>query len=275
MRRDLEKVYIPSCTDCLRNKSATRKPTGPLHSLPIPDDRGDSVAMDFIGPLPHDEEFDCILSMTDCLGSDVRIIPTRIDITAEELAILFFNHWYCENVLPKEIISDRDKLFVSKFWRALRKLTGVKLKLSSVYHPKTDGSSERSNKTINQCIRYHVRHNQKGWVHALPRIHFDIMNSVNASTGFSNFQIHLSLSPRLIPPIVPASLVSPVSNNSDAMHAKEVIKMIQTDVTEAKDNLIQAKVFQTFYANQNRSPKIPFKIGDKVMLSTLHRRQEF
>jgi hypothetical protein len=43
------------------------------------------------------------------------------------------------------------------------------------------------NKTINQCIWYHVHHNQKGWVHALPRIRFDMMNSVNASTGFLNF----------------------------------------------------------------------------------------
>ena len=75
MRQDLEKVYIPSCTDCLHNKSATRKPTGPLHSLPIPDDRGDSVAIDFIEPLPHNDEFDCILSMTDHLGSDEQIVP--------------------------------------------------------------------------------------------------------------------------------------------------------------------------------------------------------
>jgi hypothetical protein len=275
MRRDLEKAYIPSCTECLRNKSATRKPTGPLHPLPIPDDRGDSVAMDFIGPLPIDENFDCILSMTDRLGSDIRIVPTRMDITAEDLALLFFNHWYCENGLPKDIVSDRDKLFVSKFWRALHKLTGVKLKLSSAYHPETDGSSERSNKTINQCIRYHVRRNQKGWVRALPRIHFDIMNSVNASIGFSNFQIRLGRSPRIIPPLVPGIVDGPVSDEMDAMRARKLIENIETDVAEAKDNLFQAKVFQMHYANQARSPEIPFKIGDKVMLSTLHRRQEF
>jgi hypothetical protein len=275
MRRDLEKAYIPSCTDCLRNKSATRKPAGPLHPLPIPDERGDSVAMDFIGPLPLDEGYDCILSMTDRLGSDIRIIPTRLDITAEDLALLFFNNWYCENGLPKDIISDRDKLFVSKFWRALHVLTGVKLKLSSAYHPETDGASERSNKTINQCICYHVRQNQKGWVRALPRIRFDIMNSVNASTGFSNFQLRLGRSPRIIPPIIPDSLTEPISASSKSIRAQIVIDQLQTDVAEAKDNLLQAKVFQTHYANLNRSPEIPFSIGDKVMLSTLHRRQEF
>jgi len=44
--------------------------------------------------------------MTDRLGSDIRIVPTHTGITAEDLAVLFFNHWYCENGLPKEIISD-------------------------------------------------------------------------------------------------------------------------------------------------------------------------
>jgi hypothetical protein len=270
MRRDLETSYIPSCAECLRNKSSTRKPTGPLHPLPIPDARGDSVAMDFIGPLPLDEGYDCILSMTDRLGSDIRIIPTRTNITAESLALIFFNHWYCENGLPKDIISDRDKLFISKFWRALHKLTGVKLKLSSSYHPQTDGSSERTNKTINQCIRYHVRRNQKGWVRALPRVQFDIMNSVNASTGFSNFQIRFGRSPRLIPPIVPANLL-PSSSSSPETHtaqAQMLISQIETDVAKAKDNLLQAKVFQAHYANLNRSPDIPFEVGNKVMLST-------
>ena len=119
-----------------------QKPTGPLHPLPVPNKRGDSVAIDFIGPLPLNEGFDCILTMTDRLGSDICIIPMQLTITAEDLALLFFNNWYCENGLPQDIISNRDKLFVSKFWRALHNLTGVKLKPSSAYHPETNGSSE-------------------------------------------------------------------------------------------------------------------------------------
>jgi hypothetical protein len=83
---------------------------------------------------------------------------------------LFFEHWYCDNGLPLKIVSDCDKLFVSDFWNALHKLTGVKLKMSTVFHPQTDGASKRSNKTVNQAIYFHVRRNQRGWVHALPRI---------------------------------------------------------------------------------------------------------
>ena len=65
MRRDLENAYIPSCADCQRNKSRTTKPVGPLHPLPIPDQHCDSVAIDFIRPLPPDEGFNSIVTFTD------------------------------------------------------------------------------------------------------------------------------------------------------------------------------------------------------------------
>lgn len=149
MRRDLEMSYIPSCEACLRNKSPMTKTPGPLHPLPIPEERGDSVAIDFIGPLPEDKGFNCIATFTDRLSSDIRLVPTRTNLTAEKMAALFFDHWYCENGLPLEIVSNCDKLFVSKFWKALHKLTGIKLAMSSSFHPQTDGSSERSNKTVN------------------------------------------------------------------------------------------------------------------------------
>ena len=91
--------------------------------------------------------------ITDCIGADTRS--------------LHVNWLHCENGLPTEITSDRGKLFLSKFWRALHKLTNVSLKMSSAYHPETDGTSERTN-PINQCIRFLVERDQ-GWVKALPR----------------------------------------------------------------------------------------------------------
>ena len=80
----------------------------------------------------------------------------------------FFDKWYCENGLPSDIISDRDKLFVSKFWKVPHKITGVKLKMSTAYHLQADSASEHTNKTVNQCLQYHVEQNQLGWVCALP-----------------------------------------------------------------------------------------------------------
>ena len=269
MRRDLEMAYIPSCADCQRNKSKTTRPIGPLHPLPIPDSRCDSVAIDFIGPLPMDNGFDTIITFTDRLGSDIQIVPTVSTLTAEQLAEIFFDKWYCENGLPLDIVSDRDKLFMSRFWKTLHALTGVKLKMSTSYHPETDGSSERTNKTVIQCIRFAVERDQLGWVKSLPKIRFDIMNTMNRSTGFTPFQLRFGRSPRVLPPLFPSDNHSP----ADKL-AADLIRRMQLDVADAQDHLISAKVSQAFQANKTRTNSFPFKVGDRVVLSTLHRRRD-
>ncbi len=273
MRRDLYKAYVPACEDCQRNKGRTaRNGKGPLHPLPVPEARCDSIAMDFIGPLPLEEGCDCILTITDRLNSDIKIIPTRIDITAPALARLFFDHWYCDNGLPLDIVCDRDKLFVSQFWTALHKLTGVKVKMSSAYHPETDGSSERSNKTVNQSIRFYVERNQTGWFFALPKIRFDIMSSVNASTGLSMFQLRYGRSPRILPPLISLPDLKKLDPSSDAAAARALLDNIACLEREARDNLCLAKVQQAYQADKLRGPCELFAKGDKVMLSTWHRR---
>src|SRR5271168_3994314 len=159
--------------------------------------------MDFIGPLLLDQGHNCILTITDRLGSDIHIIPTSTSLTAKELAVIFFNHWYCENGLPTDIVSDRDKLFMSKFWKHFTIISGIACKNSSSYHPQTKGASKRTNKTVNQSLRFHVERNQKGWVRALPQVRFHIMSSINRSTGFSPFHLRFGRSPRIIPPLIP------------------------------------------------------------------------
>ncbi|TFY53312.1 hypothetical protein EVJ58_g9520 [Rhodofomes roseus] len=272
MRRDLENAYVPSCGPCQRNKGPTSKHTGPLHPLPVPNERGDSIAMDFIGELPDDQGYNCILTMTDRLHSDVRAVPTRTDITAEQLAVLFFDNWVCENGLPSDIISDRDKLFMSAFWKALHKLLGVDLKMSTSYHPQTDGQSERTNKTINQCLRFYVERHQRNWVRALPRIRFQLMSSVNASTGKSNFQLRFGRAPRMIPPMVPAQMTDLGVAEAAAWRA---VEELQHDVAEAKDCLLTSKINQAASANAHRGTEECYSVGDLVMLSTANRRCEY
>jgi hypothetical protein len=145
--------------------------------------------------------------------------------------------------------------------------------MSSAYHPETDGSSKRSNKTINQMLCYHVSRNQKGWVRALPRIHFQIMNTVNASTGFSGFQLHLGRLPRIIPPLL-ASI--PDTELQDATTtATALLDRLTEDVAEARDNLLQAKITQAHSASASQGPDPHYNIGDLVMLSTANCRHEY
>jgi hypothetical protein len=58
------------------------------------------------------------------------------------------DHVYKLHGAPEQIISDRDKIFNSQFWKQLFTLTGTTLSMSSSYHPETDGQTE----CVNQCV---------------------------------------------------------------------------------------------------------------------------
>ena len=99
------------------------------------------------------------------------------------------------------------------------------------------------------------------------------MNTVNKSTGFSPFQLHMGRSPRLIPPIAPSARTQAAPG--PGVDALRLIEQIDADVAEAKDNLMLAKVFQADQGNRKRGAEDAYKVNDLVMLSTANRRKEY
>jgi hypothetical protein len=95
------------------------------------------------------------------------------------------------------------------------------------------------------------------------------MNSVNASTGYSPFQLRTGRSPQLIPPFAPTL---PVSKVPADILAVNVIKQLETDLRDAQDNLLAAKFTQAEQANKTRGPDPDYKVGERVKLSTANRR---
>lgn len=130
--------------------------------MTTPDHRRHTVCIDFIRPLTPDKGFTGAITMSDPPRSDVCLAAIYHNQSAKKFAAMFFEHWYCEKELPEVIISKCDKLFMSKFWCVLYWLIGVKLKMFSAFHPQTDSLSERTNKTINQIICYHVDRSHTG-----------------------------------------------------------------------------------------------------------------
>lgn len=138
--------YCETCEVCKRSKPPNKKPYGLLNPLSVPTRPWEAIGIDFMGPLPdsknRDGTFDMITVIIDLLTGMVHVVPSRQNFKAKQIAELIFEHVYKLHGLPKAIISDRDSLFTSTFWRKLHELIGIELKFSSAYHPETDGSTE-------------------------------------------------------------------------------------------------------------------------------------
>ena len=171
-------AFCASCTTCQQSKPPNQKPYGLLNPLPVPAKPWEAVGVDFVGPLPkskdRDSEYDSITVIIDLLTAMVHLVPSRSNYTAKDVAELMFTEVYKHHGLPRAIISDRDVLFTSLFWTNLNKLIGIKQKMLSAYHPETDGSTERANRTVGQMLRSCIGPNQKDWVSRLPAIEFAI-----------------------------------------------------------------------------------------------------
>ncbi|KAG9227856.1 hypothetical protein CCMSSC00406_0008678 [Pleurotus cornucopiae] len=192
--------YCESCVTCKRSKPNNQKPYGMLNPLPVAAHRWEAIGIDFVGPLPEssnrDATYDSITVVIDLLTAMVHLVPSRTTYTAKNVAELVFSEVYKLHGLPKQIISDRDVLFTSHFWQHLHRLIGSRLNMSSAYHPESDGSTERANRTLTTMIRQCVHPNQKDWVSKLPAIEFAINLSRSESTGFAPFFLNSECMPR-------------------------------------------------------------------------------
>jgi hypothetical protein len=90
------------------------------------------------------------------------------------------------------------------------------------------------------------------------------MNTMNASTGFSGFQLKTGWSPHIIPPIAP--LTKNATTNEITTH--NIITQVNLDVQKAQDNLLSAKIHQAYHENECWAPEDVYEVGDLVMLST-------
>ena len=164
------------------------------------------------------------------------------------IAGLFFEHWYCENGLPSSIVSDHESQFVSSFWRTLHRLSSIHLAMSTSFHLETNGSSKRTNKTVIQMLRGFINRNQSCSVKALPHVRFSMMNTTNASTGFSPFQLRLGHLPGLIPLFVMANLETPHSD----IEALMLLDVHHNLILQAQDNLLHSKVTQAWDEDEDK-----------------------
>jgi hypothetical protein len=136
--------HVQECVTCQQNKSEQTHPGGLLQPLPIPEQKWESISMDFITGLPKVQGRDCIFVVVDRLTKFVHFFTIPTEYKAHQVAELFFREIFRLHGLPKHIVSDRDGCFISAFWQELFRLVGTELATSTSYHPQTDGTDKDS-----------------------------------------------------------------------------------------------------------------------------------
>lgn len=117
MSRDI-KEYVRSCDTCQRHVAPTNLKQGYLHPLPIPEDRFESVGIDFALLTRSRSGMTAVMIIVDRLTKLMSLIPCMETLTAIDCGKLLFKNCFCTGKgLPKSIVSDRDPKFTSDVWK--------------------------------------------------------------------------------------------------------------------------------------------------------------
>ena len=216
--------------------------------------------MDFIGLFPESNKHNYLWVMLCRLTSMVHLVPVKTMIQASQLAWLFVKEIVCLHGLPETIVSDHNTKFTSQFWGETHRILGVRLLMSTVFHPQMDGASERSIRTIAQILCSMISPDQKDWAEKVPMVKFAINSSMSGSTGFAPFELTYGYMPRMA--------------QVEHEHAPKVAPGVQSFVRQARDNLsmaldaiIESHVIQTHHANKRRKASPTLDVGELVYLS--------
>jgi hypothetical protein len=136
--------HVRECSVCQRNKHENVASPGLLQPLPIPYAPFIHISMDFVEGLPKSEGKDVILVVVDRFSKYAHCLALSHPYSAPKVAKLFMDNIYKLHGLPASVTSDRDPVFLSRFWKELFNIQGVDLHYSTAYHPQTDGDLGRS-----------------------------------------------------------------------------------------------------------------------------------
>lgn len=179
--------YIQACTTCQQGKTPTHRFTGPLQPLPCPARPFDRVGIDLYGPLP-------------CSGCGNRWIIVGVDhltryaetaalpaATAREVGFFILRNFVLRHGAPRELLSDRGRVFLSEGVEALLTECRIIHRKSTAYHPQTNGLTERFNRTLGDMLRMYISSDHSNWDTVLPFVTFAYNTATQATTGFSPF----------------------------------------------------------------------------------------
>jgi len=251
--------YVDRCDACQRYKNRSEASAGKLTPNTIPEKPCSHILADFITNLLLAQGYDTVLVVCDCFSKMVHFIVTTEKTSAEGLAKLFRDYVWKLHGLPKSIISDRGVQFVAGMMKELNNLLGIQMKLSTAYHPQTDGQTERINQELEQYLRVFIDHRQKQWLDWLGMAEFTYNNKIHAVTKISPFKANYGQDPRM------GFEGRRKGKYEAAGKFVERMKKIQEKVKAALGK-VQKEMKK--FANRKCGKGEEYRVGDLVLLST-------
>ena len=190
------KDYVRTCYTCQRNQSSRYRRYGQLEPLEVPYQPWSSISMDWIIDLLESHGYTQIWVIVDRFTKMAHLILLLKKVIAKDIAKIFlWEIWKLEG-LPTNIVYDRDTKITSYFWQVLMDLLGIMTKLSTTFHPKTDGQTECVNQTIEQYLRHYCSWKQDDWGELLPMTKFAYNSAKSKTTGISPFEANYGMLPK-------------------------------------------------------------------------------
>ena len=147
------------------------------------------ISTDFITDLSESKGFDSILVVVDQFSKEVEFIPCTKSVSALDTVKLYLRHVWKHHDLPTGIVSDRGLQFTSQVMKDICKRLGIQPRLSTAYHPQTDGQTERINQDLQQYLHIFTSEKQDEWVSWLPLVQFSYNTKKQLSTEKSPFEV--------------------------------------------------------------------------------------
>lgn len=267
------KRFTRNCRDCCSNKPWRTRYQGLLKPLPVPERVWQELSMDFITDLPESNGCTNILVVTDRLTKAV-IFEACPNTTTETLVDRFVRSVLRNHGLPRAIVSDRGTQFVSIFWKALCRRLSIEQRLSTAYHPETDGSTERMNQTLEQYLRQFTHYSQDDWEALLPIAELAINTRDATATGVSPFFATHGFHPRTG---LDMDIDARGEENAQPVPVIEANKLVarHDKVTEfMRDAMTAAQQRYEEQENRARDPAPRFYVGDFVWLDMKNIKTE-
>jgi len=267
--------FLRNCTVCGRSIVWRDTKYGLLKPLPIPQRIWAEIAMDFITDLPPSKENGAtnLLVITDRLTKGVILIGMT-EITAGRVAEVFLTHFYMHHGLPLTITSDRGSQFVGGFWRIVCEKLSIQRRLSTAFHPQSDGATERANQEVERIMRTFIAYAQDDWMGLLPIVAIAINNRDASSTGLSPF--FFTHGYHIDPLGIEDSSTNALGTmmTQPARAGETFVNRLREATDWAQSAIAVAQEKQQEHANRSRQAAPTYHVGDRVWLNLRNVRSQ-